>query len=666
MQAQSLPSAWVVGGQTGDRWNQAAQVWIALDDSARPGALQLTQIPPGQNVLRESVRSSASLARNLLGYRWSSARSRYVMGVDTLVLGWHPRIWYGGSATATGNRTLVDGDELTVAYQHAPAAAARTSAITWITLDLGVPVPLDSLVFFPPQNGLTTWGQRLRDLYPEAYEASRTTEPLEWLIYDDEEASTGSNRYHVLGEILGSASSSNQSVVSLSFPLRFTRFLRIRLGGVASTTVLAEIKAFGRGFAQEGRFVSVPRSFGQPVSLGRVTWKFTRYRMARDGQVYEDPAAPVELAVRTRAGTDPDPQAYLIYDEVGRQVEVDRQIYYEAHPPRGSFEEGLSGFRAALTDDIGNWNAWSIPYPESGAQIRSSDGRQYLQFRMEMTTADPLAFGVLDSLAFEISPLLADSVVAEVSLEGQPRPPGRLIEVPLGVDTVFVYDLRTVFGAARPGFDAFELDVPLGTRFLGLEIDGQPASEGEDYALMPETGSSLGIALGQRYTTDTSFRVRLRGAIYQPSVFFGGNLLNRDAEVTALPQSIEAGDARPDVASDGIQVVSSQTRLTVLGSLHLGPGVLTPNGDGINDQMPIQFTVFGVEQAVFRVRVYDLAGRLVATLAEERTGAGSYRPTWDGKDASGSLVSPGAYLVRVEVDVDRDTFSRIQPIAVAY
>ena len=44
------------------------------------------------------------------------------------------------------------------------------------------------------------------------------------------------------------------------------------------------------------------------------------------------------------------------------------------------------------------------PHQASGDEIRSSDGAQYLQFKFKIRTEDPMAFGVLDGIAFEISP----------------------------------------------------------------------------------------------------------------------------------------------------------------------------------------------------------------------------------------------------------------------
>jgi hypothetical protein len=308
-----------------------------------------------------------------------------------------------------------------------------------------------------------------------------------------------------------------------------------------------------------------------------------------------------------------------------------------------------------------------VVYEEPGDEIRSSDGRQYFQFRIEMTTEDPLAFGVLDSLAFEVSPLLADSVVAEVSLAGQPGTPGAGVEVPLGADTVFVYDLRAAFtGKGKPGFDTVELDVPAGSRLESLEIDGVPAVEGSDYTLLPTQEGRLEIAFPALITRTTNLRARIRGAVYQRSVFFGGQVLDRTSGTSYLPQSIEGGNANPQSPTDGIQVVGTQAKLSVIENVRLSSPVVTPNNDGVNDQTTIGFDLFGVEDAPVSVEVYDLSGRRVAVVFSGPLGAGRYQPVWSGRDAAEAIVPPGVYVVRLQADVDEGRFTRVVPVSVAY
>ena len=665
--AAQTPSAWVVGGMSGEPWAAAVERWIALDDTVRAGAIQPRAIPLGHTVTRQVVRTGiATTQRNLFGYRWSLHKGPRQIEADTLEVGWHPRLWLGGGTNALAPevmRGLVDGDELTAGYTHNARADGRPNSVQFITLDLGVPVPIDSIVFFPPQTGLTSDNQRQRELFARAYEVSRTNVPVEWLIFEDETSSTGSAGYHPLDEILASTFANNISVVSLATDLRFTRFLRFKFGEVATTTLLAEIELFGRGYPQQARYISAPHSFGQAVSLGQVTWKFTRYRQLPSGAITADPAAPVQLHVQTRAGFDDNPKTYFIFDDLGRQVEVDEKTYFDSPRVVERFSEGIAGFRAQRDDDIENWNSWSVAYQASGDEIRSSDGAEFLQFRFTITTADPLAFGVLDSLAFEVSPLLAERALAEIALDGRAARAGA-VEVPLGVVQPFAYHIRTVAGAAdQPGFDGIELEVPPATRFGDLTIDDQPATEGVDFSLATDD-RLLRFTFPAAFQEDKSFRVRFESAVFQASVFLTSRLFNTSA--TSLPQSIEAGDAHADVASNSIQVVSSDEALGILGALELSAPVVTPNGDGVNEQVGIGFDLFGVAGGSLRVEVRDLSGRLCAALLDAQAAAGPYDLRWDVRDERGQRVPPGIYLIRVEVAVDRGSFTRLQAVGVAH
>jgi hypothetical protein len=48
------------------------------------------------------------------------------------------------------------------------------------------------------------------------------------------------------------------------------------------------------------------------------------------------------------------------------------------------------------------------------------------------------------------------------------------------------------------------------------------------------------------------------------------------------------------------------------------------------------------------LKVYDIAGRLVATLASGEVEAGNHRVLWDGTDSEGRVVAPGVYVYRLE------------------
>ncbi|MEW6755433.1 MAG: FlgD immunoglobulin-like domain containing protein [Candidatus Latescibacterota bacterium] len=660
---------WVVGG--GHRpWSEFVERSIGLDDSTVAGAIQPYRVRPGENVLRHpSSGSEPEKLTGLFGYIWGFTRGELYRGYHEQELGWNPRLWSGGAAEATGSGALVDGIENAPALFVEAPTSGRPTGDYWFTVDLGIPVPVDSVAFFPPQTGLhPTLGRLYRDLFPRGYAVSRSVTPVSWLMDEAEPYDTGrSSNYHPLSEVVGQTFGNARSVVGLSFPLRFTRFVRVYFGGVVQTYSLAELKAFGRGFPAQTRYTSrpFPPAAGMPVSYGRISWHVTPLRLQADGSVVEDQEAPVAMELHTRTGSDDDPREYHVYDELGKLQVVSRTAFTAAPAPTSPFQIGSAGTRGSVTEDAAHWDPWSSAYERPGEEVRSADGMAYLQFRFELQTADPLACARLDSITVEYSRLLAASVVGEVSVPGQvatgvPR-------LPVGVDTVLVYDLQASFDSAdQPGFDGLELDVPPGTELLGMEMGRPPVAVEPDSVVHLATDRIRVLFPSHRVgpQSNAPLRLRLRGAIFQASAYFTGQVLATDRNV--LPQTIASGDANPEVASNTFQVVAAETRLPVLRSVHLSPRTVTPNGDGANDQTRITYALLGVERAAVTVEVLDLSGRALVHLRPDSGAAGQHVLSWDGRDADGQLVRPGIYLVRVEADVDEGKSVEVDAVCVAY
>ncbi len=74
-----------------------------------------------------------------------------------------------------------------------------------------------------------------------------------------------------------------------------------------------------------------------------------------------------------------------------------------------------------------------------------------------------------------------------------------------------------------------------------------------------------------------------------------------------------------------------------------------------------RFTTIGfsmVEAGPVRLRVFDLSGRLVRSLLDQRLGPGEHRVAWDGRGEDGSLLPSGMYLQRLDRD-GRSSYSRV-------
>ena len=71
-----------------------------------------------------------------------------------------------------------------------------------------------------------------------------------------------------------------------------------------------------------------------------------------------------------------------------------------------------------------------------------------------------------------------------------------------------------------------------------------------------------------------------------------------------------------------------------------------------------------VERAV-QVRIYDLAGRLVAHLPVRKARSGAFSQQWNGRNGQDALVQPGTYIYELTLDSE-EQYTQRGVFAVAY
>ena len=197
------------------------------------------------------------------------------------------------------------------------------------------------------------------------------------------------------------------------------------------------------------------------------------------------------------------------------------------------------------------------------------------------------------------------------------------------------------------GFDAIRLTTIAEAEFVKLEI-GQPLEE-----IIPDSVRFADGVLAVYFPShkvvraagEEHLRLTFRTALLDFTTHFLGEVLELTGE--NLPQSIDPGDASADLNSDDIRVFATGTSLEALSVIALESSVLTPNGDRINDELDIAFTLLGVEETATEIGVYTLAGQRVRALVREKFNKGFYTEQWDGRDDQGALVPPGIYLLHI-------------------
>jgi hypothetical protein len=128
-----------------------------------------------------------------------------------------------------------------------------------------------------------------------------------------------------------------------------------------------------------------------------------------------------------------------------------------------------------------------------------------------------------------------------------------------------------------------------------------------------------------------------------------------------LWQSVDAADRRANIVFLPDLVGSSQ----LIGDLLIAPPVFTPNGDGINEQVEIRFALLKATLANPSVRIFDLAGRLVAEL-DQPQGTDIKTYTWSGRGTDGKVVQPGVYLCHIDAGAEAGDAVVVRTLPVAY
>jgi hypothetical protein len=645
---------WTLGGRD-LAWSAGDSMHIFIDFSA--AALRPVYIEPDRSVF--------SLLEG-----WKPLREpREIDYVEGEV----PRSWKGnqGNETTAHNGTyMVDGDSMS----FNPPVSSNPGSV-WYTIDLGVPVPAHRFGFFTPPRGYRSDGTPFAQDAVPAFEVSIAPEgEPQWL---------DAGPYEPIGTILASVAENFAPNIQLYFPRQYVRFVRYKrlvslLDGAAGQTnstssgaafagTIGDFELFAEGVPRRAVYRSDIFDLGKAVNFGRLHWAATPMRKV-DGELVEVASADVGLEVEVRTGRDGDPNIYHEYTDRGGEQVVDRDRFeFELQPlyRAGVVREPRPGMRASIEYDSENWSFWTAPFTRTGQRLDLRGG-SHLQLRVTLKSEEFDALLRLDSLWVETSPLLAQRIVAEVARADDPLPVRGFTQVELGQATEFVYEVRAFFAGGENGFDALRIRTGAPGQFRALEI-GDPPVRIEPVRVVEEA-EEIAVYLPERISSANPqpLRVLFSTQVFALAWTFDGEVF--DAAGTVLPQPLEPGNASEYVDTSALRVVAnSSSSGRVLRALELSSNVLTPNGDGINDAIELEYTLFQLPEAVpVSIEVYSLDGRLLLQRKMGRQHFGPQQLRWDGRDEVGSLLRPGLYLLAVALEAGAATDRVLRPVGIAY
>jgi len=101
----------------------------------------------------------------------------------------------------------------------------------------------------------------------------------------------------------------------------------------------------------------------------------------------------------------------------------------------------------------------------------------------------------------------------------------------------------------------------------------------------------------------------------------------------------------------------------LIRNVSVEPHVITPNADQIHDHMSLRFDLVKVKTPP-EVDIYSLRGERVKELTRQDAERHVY--LWDGTDGTGTLVSPGVYVCRIQVHAEIGTQTVHRIVYVVY
>lgn len=408
-----------------------------------------------------------------------------------------------------------------------------------------------------------------------------------------------------------------------------------------------EAMFYGEGYVAEVGMTSDLIQLGASKNLISIEW-----------DADTPPGTRVELQTRTG---DELVEEQIFYNSSGAIVTESR---YNRLP------SSKKGEITSIFEPSPQWEPWSTTYATSGEPIRSPSPREYMLIRATLASDDPQAAATLRSISVNVSDPLAGELIGEIA-------PTRIEAI--GEPEDFSFFIRPVFSSRQQGFDEIRIVGSAGTAMDVVQVRTGTAEEFADSTAQVLSRADLQVlaegsdTMWVRLPTGLEQGVELIEVNFQSLFFSNSGTFRGSVQDSGMPgfwQRVDEGDAT-DLVNSQVTTVLALAGNEVIKNLRLDAAVITPNGDGMNDELSFHFDVARINtNADVHLSIYDLSGALVRRVVERRPDSrGSYALSWSGEDRSGKLVAPGIYVARIGVDVDSDLAtgtSAVRTVYVAY
>ena len=411
--------------------------------------------------------------------------------------------------------------------------------------------------------------------------------------------------------------------------IRYLFWHALEIGTVEWKSRLLELMLFSPGYPAR---VVVRSDF---IDLGQLKGD-GRFRVIKG--IFWDAELPPDtrIQLRSRSGNALE-EMYVFYDKKGTPVTEEQWK---------SLPKVIRGQVDTTIVTGADWDEWSNFYQFSGEPFKSASPRRFVQLELILSTDDPRVAPALRSLSIEFEEALIQEALGRVL----PR------QVHSNQETRFTYTLWPWADTGDSGFDLLRLGIPGPLDPGDVEIRiGEKSIAPSD--IFVQGDSLLFVTLPAPVVSDSIQLVFTTRVLRNATVF---SLDLGHAASPGLWQLVQPSERKADIVF--LSDLPASNRL--IGDLQVTP-VFSPNGDGVNETAEIRFAIFKVDRPRPRVRIFDLAGRLMAEL-NRPDGRDVVTFTWSGRDRNDERVQPGIYLCRVDLGAEMGEGTAVRSLVVAY
>ncbi len=343
--------------------------------------------------------------------------------------------------------------------------------------------------------------------------------------------------------------------------------------------------------------------------------------------------------------------------------EVNRNVNFGTLEFDGNVPGGTSvtfNVRTGSSPQIDStWSDWSGDITKSGELFNAYEPRKYLQYRATLETKNLLT-PVINEVRINYDTLVvASEAVADISPQ----------YIPILKETNFTLTVNASFNANDFGIDTLQILTPSPSELNNVLVNGQPAAY-----LSKITAKKITIVFNSTIKNTATIQVGITATPY-----LAENSFITEISSNKVNNNFQQVDSKKTNGTEAWTVITTGVPEKLLVDTKAEPNPFTPNNDGINDKTNLSFFVgnigepkgiIGNEKRHLTIKIYDLSGRLVKDLLNNKTSSFAYiadsSVEWDGRDNSGSLVRPGVYIFQVFIDSDNGGEAISKTVVVSY